>query len=235
GPRSAKILGLQASHRSEDIWKGLIRSRCIVVTIGHGHYMITLIPFIQQAGFYGIAQIGHISLDHALITALVKRWRQETHDFHMVVDEMTVTLQDVAVLQGLRIDGSAVKRPFTCDRPWDALCEELLLENRRAISGTSLRLSWLYKNFAQLPLLFCDPNVLERHTRAYILCLLGSILFPDSSGDTVPLMFLHMLIDLYDVDTYSWGSRTLAWLYRSLCRDCHRCVPQINGNLLLLQ
>ncbi|GAV82281.1 LOW QUALITY PROTEIN: PMD domain-containing protein, partial [Cephalotus follicularis] len=75
----------------------------------------------------------------------------------------------------------------------------------------------------------------ERHVRAYILCLLGSILFPDSSGDTMPLMFLPMLTDLYDVDTYIWGSGTLAWLYRSLCKACHRGVSQIGDNLLLLQ
>ncbi|GAV77074.1 LOW QUALITY PROTEIN: PMD domain-containing protein, partial [Cephalotus follicularis] len=106
----------------------------------------------------------------------------------------------------------------------------------RAIFGTSLRLSWLHRNFAHLPLqLFYDPNVLERHAWAYILYLLGRILFPDSSGDTVSLMFLPILTDLYDVDTYSWGSGTKAWLYRSLCKACHRGVSQIDGNLLLLQ
>ncbi|GAV73466.1 PMD domain-containing protein, partial [Cephalotus follicularis] len=142
-----------------------------------------LIPLIQQVGFLWDSLDKRIPLDHALITALVEWWRQETHSFHMVICNVTITLQDVAVLQRFRIDVSVVTRPVT----------------------------------------------------SYILCLLDSILFPDSSDDTVPLMFLPMLTDLYNVDTYSWGSGTLAWLSRSLCRAYHRGVSQVSGNLLLLQ
>ncbi|GAV82151.1 PMD domain-containing protein, partial [Cephalotus follicularis] len=115
-------------------------------------------------------------------------------------------LQDVDTLQGLQIYGSAVTGHVTSDRPLDALCEELLgvRPTGRAISGTSLRFSWLHRNFAQLSLqLFYNPNILELYAWAYILCLLGSIPFPDSFGDTMSLMFLPMLTDLYDVNTYS--------------------------------
>ncbi|GAV64577.1 PMD domain-containing protein, partial [Cephalotus follicularis] len=100
----------------------------------------------------------------------------------------------------------------------------------------SLRLSWLHKNFAQLPLqLFYDPNILEQHAWAYILCIIVSILFPDLLGDTMPFMFLPMLTNLYGVDTFNWNSGTLGWLYKLLCRACHIGVSQIGGNLLLLQ
>ena len=42
------------------------------------------------------------------LTALVDRWRPETHTFHLPCGEMTPTLQDVAYLLGLPIVGEAV-------------------------------------------------------------------------------------------------------------------------------
>ena len=46
--------------------------------------------------------------DRSLLTALVDRWRPETHTFHLPFGEMTVTLQDVAMLTGLPIAGAAI-------------------------------------------------------------------------------------------------------------------------------
>ena len=54
-------------------------------------------------------------MDRALVSALVDHWRPETHTFHLLVGEMTPTLQDVSMLLGLRIVGArctlAVWRP----------------------------------------------------------------------------------------------------------------------------
>ncbi|KAG6532573.1 hypothetical protein ZIOFF_006422 [Zingiber officinale] len=63
---------------------------------------------MSVAGFLGVFQFGYRRIDGALITALLERWRPETHSFHMPEGEMTVTLQDVAVLLGLPIHGSAI-------------------------------------------------------------------------------------------------------------------------------
>ena len=46
--------------------------------------------------------------DMSLLTALLDRWRPETHTFHLPVSEMTPTLQDVAMLLGLLCAGRAV-------------------------------------------------------------------------------------------------------------------------------
>ena len=43
-----------------------------------------------------------------LITCLVERWRPETYTFYVLIGEMTITLQDVAIILGLRIDRLAV-------------------------------------------------------------------------------------------------------------------------------
>ena len=85
---------------------------------------IRIQPYVIRSGFYGIFRLGHIAIDWPLITSLVERWRPETHTFHVPVGEMTITLQDVAILLGLRIHGPAVTG--TCAFDVAALCAELL-------------------------------------------------------------------------------------------------------------
>ncbi|RVW47324.1 Serine/threonine-protein phosphatase 7 long form-like [Vitis vinifera] len=81
-------------------------------------------PYIIRSGFYGVYCIGHITLDWGLITSLVERWRPETHIFHLPIGEMTITLQDIAVILGLRIHGLSITG--TCDIDWSLLYYELL-------------------------------------------------------------------------------------------------------------
>ena len=50
----------------------------------------------------------HFLVDRALLSALVDRWRPETHTFHLPVGEMAMTLQDVSMLLGLPHDGRVV-------------------------------------------------------------------------------------------------------------------------------
>jgi hypothetical protein len=49
-------------------------------------------------------------MDSAALTTLVDRWRPETHMFHLLCGETTVTLQGVAMILGLPIDGTPVSR-----------------------------------------------------------------------------------------------------------------------------
>ena len=61
--------------------------------------------YITDAGLDGLLWVPHMDLDHALITALVERWRLETHLFHLPHGEMTITLQDIEVIMGVPVDG----------------------------------------------------------------------------------------------------------------------------------
>jgi hypothetical protein len=63
------------------------------------------------AGFLPLAQLvnrGLPLMDAATLTALVDRWHPETHMFHLPSGEIMVTLQDIAMILCLPIDGTPV-------------------------------------------------------------------------------------------------------------------------------
>uniref|UniRef100_A0A2N9IZZ8 Aminotransferase-like plant mobile domain-containing protein n=1 Tax=Fagus sylvatica TaxID=28930 RepID=A0A2N9IZZ8_FAGSY len=116
GPSDPSVLTRQDKHISKKIWEeGLYTllhcRRREAVRERSGRLHPRFIPYLQRAGFYGIAKLGFIKMDWALITALVERWRQETHTFHLPHGEMTITLQDVEVMLGLPVDGEVL--PYT--------------------------------------------------------------------------------------------------------------------------
>uniref|UniRef100_I1NW18 PI-PLC Y-box domain-containing protein n=1 Tax=Oryza glaberrima TaxID=4538 RepID=I1NW18_ORYGL len=194
-------------------------------------------PYLRDAGLLGLSQICQKmpQLDKALITALVERWRPETHSFHLASGEMAVTLQDVAMLLALPIDGRPVCS--TTDHDYAQMVIDCLGHDPRGPSmpGKSfLHYKWLKKHFYELPE-GADDQTVERHVRAYILSLLCGVLFPDGTG-RMSLIYLPLIADLSRVGTYSWGSAVLAFLYRSLCSvaSSHN-IKNIGGSLLLLQ
>ncbi|KAL2923366.1 Serine/threonine-protein phosphatase 7 long form-like protein [Bienertia sinuspersici] len=246
-PIDRSVLRLQNSHRSHDVWDGVEDK---VLSVREHVFGLArdwkvdggVLDYVRRVGFYGVHRLagGGILLDRSLITALVERWRQETHTFHLVVGEATITLQDVAVLLGLRVHGLPVIGPPPREG-WHDLVEELLgvrpgfdEKGKPYLEGSTLKLMWLRRHFSQVPE-GADDITVQRHSRAYILALMGSILFSDKSGDAVSLYYLPLLRDWEIASTYSWGSATLAFLYRQLCRACHRRACQIGGALILVQ
>ena len=131
-------------------------------------------------------------IDWPLITCLVERWWPETHTFHVPVGEMTITLQDVAIILGLRIDGLAVTGTNVLDVA--ELCSEFLGVSPPvdALRGSAISIRWLCQ---QLSTLGPDANEvnLERSARGFILALMGSFLFADKKGVHVHMCFLPLL------------------------------------------
>uniref|UniRef100_A0A2N9GDP4 Aminotransferase-like plant mobile domain-containing protein n=1 Tax=Fagus sylvatica TaxID=28930 RepID=A0A2N9GDP4_FAGSY len=239
GPSDPSVLTRQDKHISNKIWEeGLYTllhcRRREAVRERSGRLHARFIPYLQRAGFYGIAKLGFIKMDWALITALVERWRQETHTFHLPHGEMTITLQDVEVMLGLPVDGEVLVG--STELNWSGLCLQLLGVSPppNKLDGSRLNMKWLQDTFAVLP---DDANevTVQQYTRAYILELLGGSYFADKSGEKVHLMFLPMLEDFDAAGRYSWGSAVLAWLYRELCRATDPNSCDIAGALILVQ
>ena len=51
--------------------------------------------YIEATSLTGLFKVPDMEVDHALITALVERWRPKTHTFHLPHGEMGITLQDI--------------------------------------------------------------------------------------------------------------------------------------------
>ncbi|CAN1282148.1 Serine/threonine-protein phosphatase 7 long form homolog [Linum perenne] len=216
GPDDPSVLYDQANHRSEEIWKNpgerklLSCRRAATMPSYNEAYK----PHLERVGLYGVHLFLEMRADHDLITALVERWRPETHTFHMPEGECTLSLQDVNIISGLRIDGGVVTG-WTASNSWIEMIADFLGPRLEAgsphMKGSQLKLTWLTQTFNELPP-HPTPLDIERYARAYMLCLIGGFLFPNKSTRYVHLMWLPLLANFNNAGTLSWRSIILVSL-----------------------
>ncbi|XP_027351073.1 serine/threonine-protein phosphatase 7 long form homolog [Abrus precatorius] len=148
GLEDPSLLRFQSIHVSEHIWDGrehpmLKVRKCQFIPAGIDCVPGEILPHLEMAGFVGVAQLANFPLDRHLITALVERWRPETYTFHMPPGECTITLEDIAIQTGLRVNGLPV---FTATGGnWPQMVEDSLgiRPPPEAFVGSSLKISWL--------------------------------------------------------------------------------------------
>jgi len=251
GPAEDQLLVLQGDHRSSFVWEGQLsmqplrprRPDDLWEFIGEHPFHARVVARLQATGFYTIFELGRMQLDWSLITALVERWRPETHTFHLPTGEATITLEDVQVLYGLRVDGRAVALPqyirsMTRAQFLDMMGHFTGYRPQGDAGGSRVALSAIRDHMA-----FLHPDItgetedlhIERYTRLALLLLFGCVLFPNTSGSKVSMRFLHHLQELDGLPQYSWGAAVLAYLYRSMCRASMGPAVDICGFLPLLQ
>ncbi|KAL5123168.1 Serine/threonine-protein phosphatase 7 long form [Glycine soja] len=209
GPIDSDVLWMQPKHVSEHVWNGeedrkLHIRRAVPTYLGEEEIPEEIIPLLRQSDFYWIMKMGYLKINASLITALIERWRPETHTFHMRCGECTITLQDVSILLGLHVDGAPLIGQTNLD--WAELCEEFVV-----------KLSWLAHHFLQINNHDGNVEQLQRFTRAWILRFIGGVLFVDKSSNKVSLRYLQFLRDFEQCSTYAWGPAVLAFLYREMC------------------
>ncbi|KAH1209801.1 Serine/threonine-protein phosphatase 7 long form [Glycine max] len=213
GPIDGDVLWMQPKHVSEHVWNGepdkkLHIRRAVPIYQGQEEIPEEIISLLRQSGFYWIMKMSYLKINSSLITALIERWRPKIHTFHMRCGQCTITLQDVSVLLGLRVDGAPLIGQTNLD--WAELCEELL--------GVKPQ-----------------EEHLQRFTRAWILRFIGGVLFVDKSSSKVSLRYLQFLRDFEQCSTYAWGPAVLAYLYREMCSTTDYKIKSIGGMCILIQ
>ncbi|KAL5163109.1 Serine/threonine-protein phosphatase 7 long form [Glycine soja] len=77
-------------------------------------------PLLVQVEFLDVTKLGQVKIDDTLVTAL----RPESHMFHLPIGECTITLEDVALLLGLHVDGTPITGPIYFD--WEKICTKYI-------------------------------------------------------------------------------------------------------------
>ena len=93
--------------------------------------------------------------------------------FHLPTCEMSITLQDIAIITGLPIDGNAVCRTTNLD--WGTVCENLLKVTPPAttLAYGSLKITWVRSTFSSLPE-GVNAITTEQYARAYMFQVLAA-------------------------------------------------------------
>ncbi|KAL2251521.1 UNVERIFIED_CONTAM: Serine/threonine-protein phosphatase 7 long form [Sesamum indicum] len=248
GPRDGTVLSQQAQHRSDDIPEGKLDAVLIIRRADgsfwshfHQNNMSERVQeILHQIEFYGVYRCGRLQLNQHLITALLERWRSETHTFYFRVGEAIITLQDIQIIWALPIDGEPVTG-IDLDRTiqqWQEYCLTYIgfSPDANVLKGSRLQTSAITSHLAAVEIIYNIPQaIVVQYARAVALLLFGGLMCPDSSGNYVSLLYLSKLEDIETAKNYSWKNVVLAFLYRELCNASTKGKAAIGGALQLLQ
>ncbi|KAL8098314.1 hypothetical protein AgCh_031183 [Apium graveolens] len=171
---------------------------------------------------FGIFADPHVVLDTItkLISTLVERWRLVTNTFFTRHGEMTITLEDVDFILGLHVEGDALtcgvienKAHYFVSNWFEPLTDEDVGE---ALYRNNIKLSWLFDRYGREKPEKNNMLATFVHMKAYILFVMGCIIFPTNSRSFVHVRYIHPLINMREIPYYGWGAAVLAHLYRGL-------------------
>ncbi|XP_028068298.1 protein MAIN-LIKE 2-like [Camellia sinensis] len=161
---------------------------------------------IKLFGLSQLARYTYRFVNKLLISSFVERGQPETNTFHMIVGEMTLTLDDVGTILSLLILNRSVRVLDVTDLHGVTLLvfglgitERVAHNEVSTAGGNSVRLE-------------CDK-----------------------SGGRVPVVYLDLLMDLGSIHTYAWGVAALAFLYRQLGYVSQFGVKQMGSYMSFLE
>ncbi|XP_026419939.1 protein MAIN-LIKE 2-like [Papaver somniferum] len=207
---------------------------------------------IANSGLADAAENSMLEHDRVAISAFVERLYPETDTFHMSFGEMTITPDDVVQIVRLPVHGKGVRAEFTKQLEWTKLYDltKKCLCWDEETSTTEFKRCMKYRtrqfNISTLMDMFngtkekqekgtlTDEQVKHADT-AYLLCVLGCVIFPNTSGNRVDTNLLQLLDPLEKVHEYSWGTTCHAWLMEELRKTSRVGIIQVARNVSLLQ
>jgi hypothetical protein len=132
-------------------------------------------PFFRRARLLGfVLQFKRKppTLVHPALTALIDRWRPETHSFHLPCGEMTVTLEDWGMITAMPIEGQALTGRVERTN-WQQMVTALIGDcpDAKGNRTSGVPLPWLVKTRKTCPA-NADQETVERYARAYLWYLL---------------------------------------------------------------
>jgi hypothetical protein len=187
------------------------------------------VPLLLQANLLAVTEIVHCGMlmfNATTITVMVDRWKPKIHSFHLPCSEMTMTLEDMAMILGLLIRGCPVTGRVDSKGRRERVVVFVSREPPTRVPGVKGRevrvgMSWLCEEFRECPL-DADEATVTMYAKARVWHMFATMLFPDSTGDATSWMYIPALALWHEAGSYSWGSAVLAYLYRQLCDACRR-------------
>ncbi|MQL68900.1 hypothetical protein Taro_001179 [Colocasia esculenta] len=191
---------------------------------------------LEEIGFGPFLRLDELTPDVALIQALKERWDPECHAFLLPWGHMIPTLEDVARITGLRVDGQAVTGVTYTS--YQEMVERLLgLEVTRERSSLVLRTrlqaslgvadarhhtgegqaEYMARLTADARAALAEEEgaAADLDLRRFLILVIGELIL-GTRGDPVSCRCLLLLEDLTQVGSYAWGAALLAHLFDSL-------------------
>ncbi|XP_006598393.1 protein MAIN-LIKE 1-like [Glycine max] len=176
GPSDPYVLTQYADHVACNVWTGERPELKLSSHKRKVHSLGRLVPAIEGlvAGT-GLSPLITCSVDtgdRGLLSSFVERWHWETSNFHLPVEELTITLDDVSSLLHLPVVGDLhAFQPLHVDDAVQMLMDLLMVsaESARAETtqcrGPYVRLQWSATNVHDIYLeALCDLSMTERYT-----------------------------------------------------------------------
>ncbi|XP_006584222.1 protein MAIN-LIKE 2-like [Glycine max] len=234
GPRDPSILTDFAEHKRPDL--KLVSHDRKVDKIGRSALEIE--GLIVGTGLSPMIRCFVITTDPGLISAFFERWHRETSMFHLLVGELTITLDDVVSLLHLPITGALhTFEPLVTSDSIGLLTEllevnheEATFETRQA-SEPHVRLGWLRDLYESQ----CRARRWVVVARTYLLHLVGCTLFANKSSTHVHVVHLKAFRDLAQAGGFAWGAAALVHMYDHLNVASQASTRQLGGYITLLQ
>uniref|UniRef100_K4A1M0 Aminotransferase-like plant mobile domain-containing protein n=1 Tax=Setaria italica TaxID=4555 RepID=K4A1M0_SETIT len=154
---------------------------------------------VDVSGLGNLIHAAGLVIDRSLLLPFCEMWSKQTNTARFHDFEMAPSLRDTAYILGIPVLGHVVTTGTVVNKSVRDLCFEYLgrIPDLKDCRSGLLKLSWLF-------------------SEAYLLCLIGSTLFPEREKDYVSPKYLPLLSDFENIQEYAWGAAALAHLYKSL-------------------